>query len=558
MRNRSSRFALSERKQTSSAYQLHEETGNCECITFNYAISEDNADMKLRWSQINWTEAEEQVSRLQIRIVKATLEQKWRLVKRLQYLMTNSFYAKAIAVKRVITNKGKRTPGIDGELWKTDAEKMKAVNELNCQTYHAKPLKRIYIEKFGKTEKRPLGIPTMRDRAMQALQLLALEPVAETTADRISFGFRKYRSPEDAREYTFRILSRKDSPQWILEGDIKSCFDKISHEWMMEHIPTDKRILKEFMKCGYINKGKLYPTTEGSPQGGVISPTYANMVLDGMEPMILNVYWRSKVKKTFGVKYNSHKVHMVRFADDFIVTASDKETLEAIKQMLESFLRERGLTLSMEKTVITHINSGFDFLGWNFRKFKGKLIIKPSSKSMRKVTKKISEIIKNNRTTKQEILIQRLNQVLIGWANYHQGTCAKKCFGTIDNRTWKMLWKWAKRRHPNKKHQWIVDKYWKEYKGRRWAFRTEKSILFSMSDMPIVRKSQMALDKNAFLDKEYFQKRSQKHRQKRKMAMRDITCQTPAKKYKLYKSSINKSIHFVQRNLSSSTKKSTW
>ena len=519
MRNRSSRFALSERKQISSAYQLHEETGNCECITFNYAISEDNADMKLRWSQINWTEAEEQVSRLQIRIVKATLEQKWRLVKRLQYLMTNSFYAKAIAVKRVITNKGKRTPGIDGELWKTDAEKMKAVNELNCQTYHAKPLKRIYIEKFGKTEKRPLGIPTMRDRAMQALQLLALEPVAETTADRISFGFRKYRSPEDAREYAFRILSRKDSPQWILEGDIKSCFDKISHEWMMEHIPTDKRILKEFMKCGYINKGKLYPTTEGSPQGGVISPTYANMVLDGMEPMILNVYWRSKVKKTFGVKYNSHKVHMVRFADDFIVTASDKETLEAIKQMLESFLRERGLTLSMEKTVITHINSGFDFLGWNFRKFKGKLIIKPSSKSMRKVTKKISEIIKNNRTTKQEILIQRLNQVLIGWANYHQGTCAKKCFGTIDNRTWKMLWKWAKRRHPNKKHQWIVDKYWKEYKGRRWAFRTEKSILFSMSDMPIVRKSQMALDKNAFLDKEYFQKRSQKHRQKRKMAM---------------------------------------
>lgn len=519
MRNRSSRFALSERKQTSSAYQLHEETGNCECITFNYAISEDNADMKLRWSQINWTEAEEQVSRLQIRIVKATLEQKWRLVKRLQYLMTNSFYAKAIAVKRVITNKGKRTPGIDGELWKTDAEKMKAVNELNCQTYHAKPLKRIYIEKFGKTEKRPLGIPTMRDRAMQALQLLALEPVAETTADRISFGFRKYRSPEDAREYAFRILSRKDSPQWILEGDIKSCFDKISHEWMMEHIPTDKRILKEFMKCGYINKGKLYPTTEGSPQGGVISPTYANMVLDGMEPMILNVHWRSKVKKTFGVKYNSHKVHMVRFADDFIVTASDKETLEAIKQMLESFLRERGLTLSMEKTVITHINSGFDFLGWNFRKFKGKLIIKPSSKSMRKVTKKISEIIKNNRTTKQEILIQRLNQVLIGWANYHQGTCAKKCFGTIDNRTWKMLWKWAKRRHPNKKHQWIVDKYWKEYKGRRWAFRTEKSILFSMSDMPIVRKSQMALDKNAFLDKEYFQKRSQKHRQKRKMAM---------------------------------------
>lgn len=433
--------------------------------------------------------------------------------------MTNSFYAKAIAVKRVITNKGKRTPGIDGELWKTDDEKMKAVNELDCHTYHARPLRRIYIEKFGKKEKRPLGIPTMRDRAMQALQLLALEPIAETTADRISFGFRRYRSPEDAMEYAFRILSRRDSPQWILEGDIKSCFDKISHQWMLEHIPTDKRILKEFMKCGYISKGKLYPTTEGSPQGGVISPTYANMVLDGMEPMILDVYWRSKVKKTFGVKYNSHKVHMVLFADDFIVTAADKETLDDIKCMIADFLRGRGLTLSKEKTVITHINSGFDFLGWNFRKFNGKLIIKPSFKSMSKITMKVSEIIKNSRTTKQEILIQKLNQVIIGWANYHSGTCAKKCFGILEHRIWEMLWKCAKRRHPNKNKYWIADKYWKQHKGRRWAFKTEKNILFNMSDMPIVRKSQMALDKNAFLDKGYFEDRSQKHRQKRKMAM---------------------------------------
>ena len=221
----------------------------------------------------------------------------------------------------------------------------------------------------------------------------------------------------------------------------------------------------------------------------------------------------------YNPNYNKHKVHLCRYADDFIVTSNCREILIEIQQILMEFMKERGLKLSEEKTVITHIEEGFDFLGWNFRKFKGKLIIKPSPKSMRKVTKKISEIIKNNRTTKQEILIQRLNQVLIGWANYHQGTCAKKCFGTIDNRTWEMLWKWAKRRHPNKKHQWIVDKYWKEYKGRRWAFRTEKSILFSMSDMPIVRKSQMALDKNAFLDKEYFQKRSQKHRQKRKMAI---------------------------------------
>lgn len=153
-------------------------------------------------------------------------------------------------------------------MWETDKAKMEAVGRLDCKTYHASPLRRIYIEKYGKKEKRPLGIPTMFDRAMQSLQLLALEPVAETTADRISFGFRRYRSPEDAREYAFSVLSRKDSPQWILEGDIKSCFDKISHQWMLENIPADRRILKEFMKCGYIDKGQLFPTTEGSPQGG--------------------------------------------------------------------------------------------------------------------------------------------------------------------------------------------------------------------------------------------------------------------------------------------------
>ncbi|WP_288861729.1 group II intron reverse transcriptase/maturase [uncultured Bacteroides sp.] len=475
--------------------------------------------MKLQWNQIDWEKAEEQVNRLQVRIVKATLEQKWRLVKRLQYLMTNSFYAKALAVKRVVSNKGKKTPGIDGELWETDKAKMEAVRRLDCKTYHASPLKRIYIEKYGKKEKRPLGIPTMFDRAMQALQLLALEPVAETTADRISFGFRRCRSPEDAREYAFSVLSRKDSPQWILEGDIKSCFDKISHQWMLENIPADRRILKEFMKCGYIDKGQLFPTTEGSPQGGVISPTYANMVLDGMEPMILDVYWRSRVKKTFSVKYNKNKVHMVRFADDFIVTASDKGTLEEIKAMIEKFLEQRGLALSMEKTVITHINDGFDFLGWNFRKFKGKLIIKPSHKSMSRITEKISGVIKDNRTATQETLICKLNEVIVGWANYHHSTCAKRSFGTIDHRIWEMLWKWSKRRHPNKSKGWIVRKYWKTHKGRKWTFMSDKNILFLMMDMPIVRKGQMALDKNPFLDPGYFEHRAKKHRLDRKKAI---------------------------------------
>jgi RNA-directed DNA polymerase len=340
---------------------------------------------KMKWSQIDWNQAEEYVNRLQIRIVKATLENKWRLIKRLQYLFTHSFYAKAIAIKRVVTNKGKNTPGIDGVLWKNDGDKTTAIQKLDVSSYHANPLKRIYIEKFGKKEKRLLGIPNMKDRAMQALQLLALEPVAETTADRISFGFRRYRSPVEAREYGFRILSWKRSPQ-----------------------------------------------------GGIISPTYANMTLDGMEPMILAKYWANK-KGIINVRHNSQKVHVVRFADDFVVTANSREVLEDIKDMIIEFLGQRGLELSVEKTVITHINDGFDFLGGNFRKFNEKLIIKPSSKSINKVTQTISELIHNSRTVLQEQLIYRINEVTRGWANYHHSVCSKKAFALMDYRIWEMV-----------------------------------------------------------------------------------------------------------------------
>jgi len=227
----------------------------------------------VKWNQINWEQAESYINRLQIRIVKATLEEKWRLAKRLQYLITHSFYGRAIAVKRVVSNKGKSTPGIDGVVWKTDNAKEEAILNLETKGFAASPLRRIYIEKFGKKEKRPLGIPTMSDRAMQALQLLGLEPIAETKADTVSFGFRKYRGALDAKEYGFSILCRKDSPQWILEGDIKGCFDNINHQWLSKNIPMDKKILRQFIKSGFVFKDKLYPTNEGTPQGGIISPT---------------------------------------------------------------------------------------------------------------------------------------------------------------------------------------------------------------------------------------------------------------------------------------------
>lgn len=472
---------------------------------------------KLKWKEINWKQAEMYVNRLQVRIVKAVQDNKWRLVKRLQKLVTNSFYAKALAVKRVITNKGKKTPGIDGNIWATDDEKIWAVYELQTCTYKAKPLKRTYIKKYGKKEKRPLGIPTMSDRAMQGLELLALAPIAETTADRVSVGFRQERSAQDAMEYMFKLLSRRVSPEWILEGDIKSCFDNLSHEWMMENIPTDKRIMKQFLKCGHIDNKRLFPTTEGSPQGGLINPTYANLTLDGMEALLRKRYSTSSTGH-YNPNYNKYKVHLCRYADDFIVTANNRDILMEIKEVLAEFMSKRGLKLSEEKTVITNINDGFDFLGWNFRKYKGKLLVQPSAKSKKKITEKLSQTVKCYREADQGLLIAKLNQITKGWAEYHHCVCAKRTFSLIDHRLWEMLWKWAKRRHPRKNNKWVKNRYWHAKCGREWSFRTENIILYQMMDMPIVRIKSLNLKKNPFLDNDYYLKRKEEHKMDRQQA----------------------------------------
>jgi len=399
--------------------------------------SERLADMRLKtqWNDIDWEKVITSVNRLQTRITKAVKEGKWQLVKRLQYLVTHSFYAKLLAVRTICQNKGKRTAGIDGEKWLTPKAKMNAVLDLSDESYKAKPLKRVFIEKPGKKKKRPLGIPTMHDRAMQALFALALGPVAEATADIDSFGFRKYRSAQDACQQAFNYLSRKNSAQWILEGDIKGCFDNINHEWLLDNIPMDQSIMKQFLKAGFVYNHHLNPTKAGTPQGGIISPILANMTLDGIESAISEKYYTGKIWKG----RNPKKVNFLRYADDFIVTANSEETAKEVKELIEVFLKERGLELSIEKTLITHIDQGFDFLGWNFRKYKGKLLIKPSRKSIENVTQKISDRIKKGKAWKQEDLIGALNPIITGWTNYHQSVVSKKTFSKLDNIVWNML-----------------------------------------------------------------------------------------------------------------------
>lgn len=243
------------------------------------------ADKAQCWESIDWKKAEAYVKKLQMRIAKAQKDGHYNKVKSLQWLLTHSFYAKALAVKRVTSNKGKNTAGVDHELWKTPKGKFEAIDKLKRRGYQPQPLRRVYIpKKNGKL--RPLSIPTMTDRAMQTLYKFALEPLAETLADPNSYGFRIGRSTHDTIGQCFNDLCRAGSPQWILEGDIKGCFDHISHNWLLQNIPMDKEMLKKWLKCGFVETKKLFPTEEGTPQGGTISPVLMNMTLDGLERIL--------------------------------------------------------------------------------------------------------------------------------------------------------------------------------------------------------------------------------------------------------------------------------
>ncbi|WP_306569693.1 group II intron reverse transcriptase/maturase [Faecalispora jeddahensis] len=458
-----------------------------------------------QWKNTDWHKAETYVNRLQIRIAKATQEKKWSTVKRLQYLLTHSYYAKMLAVRKVTTNKGKKTAGIDKELWATPTDKMRAVKSLTDKSYKAKPLRRVFIEKKGKKAKRPLGIPCMYDRAMQALYALALDPVAEVTADTKSFGFRKGRSCHDACEYIFTALSRKYSPVWVLEGDIKGCFDHISHEWLIDNIPMDKSVLRQFLKAGFVFENELFPTDDGTPQGGVISPILANMALDGIQERLINHFELNKKGQPCYFMHQRTQVNFVRYADDFIVTAKTKEIAEEAKVVIRDFLKTRGLELSEEKTLITHIDDGFDMLGWTFRKFKGKLIVKPSKKSIKSFVASLSEtVIKRGKAWKQESLIEKLNQQIRGWTNYHQSVCANETFSDIDNALFWMLWRWAKRRHPHKAKGWRKARYWHRKGDRNWVFCTDKNELLRLDYTPIIRHSKVRMKANPYLDTDYF------------------------------------------------------
>jgi RNA-directed DNA polymerase len=464
------------------------------------------------WHAINWPQVYRNVRRLQTRIVKAVKAGRKRKVRALRNILTCSFSGKVLAIKRVSSNQGKRTPGVDNVLWNTPKKKAQALGDLRSNGYQPLPLKRVYLRKKDGTP-RPIGIPAMRDRARQALHLLPLDPVAETLADPNSHGFRKERSTADAIAQCFNALAKKTSPQWVLEGDIKGCYDGISHNWLLAHIPMDKGILQKWLKAGYVEQHVLYPTDVGTPQGGIISPALANMTLAGLGRAL-----REKFSATERLMRNS-QVNLVLYADDFIITGRTKELLaDEVKPLVESFLQERGLELSQTKTRITHIRDGFDFLGQNIRKYQGKLLIKPSTRSVQALVAKVREVVKGSLHLSAGLLVQRLNPIIKGWANYHQHVVSKKTFGQVDTHIFRMLWRWIKRKHPKKSVVWRRKKYFPANGTRNWVFtgvvagktNEQKTVhLYNAQDTPIKRHLKIRGEANPY-DQEwevYFEER---------------------------------------------------
>jgi RNA-directed DNA polymerase len=456
------------------------------------------------WSDIEWKTVKKRVRNLRQRIYRATQSKQWNKVRSLMKLMLRSYSNLLTSVRKVTQeNQGRKTPGIDGQTAITPQERVKLTIEMMAyKLWQTQPVKRIYIPKAN-GKKRPLGIPTIKNRIAQAIVKNAIEPSWEARFEANSYGFRPGRSCQDAIEQCWLRLS-KGRDEWILDADIKGAFDNISHEFILTklgEIPS-RALIKQWLKAGYVEAEIFHPTESGTPQGGIISPLLANIALDGMEEFLGKYQKTITYEGTDRGKPRKRKVMkpkfgFIRYADDFIVTAKEKEDIEGILPEIQKWLAQRGLELNVEKTKVKHISEGFDYLGFNIRSYPdGKCLTKPEKEKVITRLREIKEWLNNNKMAKTENVINHLNPILRGWANYYQYGVSGKVFSYVNHRIVKMLIHWGTFRHPNKGKKWVISRYFKRLGNDHWVFFSktkdrrgkEKYIhIYNVSQTPITR-----------------------------------------------------------------------
>ena len=439
------------------------------------------------WNTLPWKKFHRHVFKLQTRIYRATNRGDHRTVRKLQRLLLRSRSARCLAVRKVTQeNQGKKTAGVDGVKSLTPPQRLMLVHTL-CLGQPVLPVRRVWLPKPGTTEQRPLGIPVMADRALQSLVKAALEPEWEARFEPNSYGFRPGRSCHDAIEAIFTALSHK--AKYVLDADIAKCFDRINHSALLTKVHTSPRLrrqLKAWLKAGVLTNGQLFPTTEGTMQGGNISPLLANVALHGLETVI-----RERFPRSGSRGFNAPNV--IRYGDDFVVLHEDRHVVQQCQDLVSAWLKPMGLELKPSKTRITHtlavseVTPGFDFLGFHIRHYPAgktksgkdsqgrlqgfKTCITPSKEAIRRHEQDLRAMVHRHRHAEQSALIQHLNPVIIGWTHYYAHVASARIFAKVHNVLYAMLSAWAVYRHPNKKKRWTTSKYWRVDEGRGWVFQ---------------------------------------------------------------------------------------